>query len=529
VDGDPSTQKEMDNFPTENKKRFNDSTEAEIGGMEKKAVFGKKHISEVPDGEKIYPSVVNWLTKKVCGVYKKTKCRICFGGHRFDKSMIDCFAPTVTFMSVMMLICLTAMFGWFIGSIDYSQAYLNADLDQPYYMDPPEYWKRIHGYDYVWILHKAIYGHPKSGRMWASCLNEKLEKLGFIQFSTDQCVWKRHDYKKGIFCFLAIQTDDILVMSNCNTTYLDTKNELLGAFEGADQGNLESFCGVEFKVSNDRIEMSMEYYWKKLMERFDINGDAKAPIQKKISKVDCPETCDSSIKSRFLAIVGSILFGFTHARLDIAYAIGSLTRVMHSPSKSHLEQAEHLLRYMNFTKNWNLTYHRQKDIKYGSDFTFYANVDASHADDEETSFSTGGWFIFLGPGQGAVAAKSGLSDDVALSSTESETIWASKCSQSCAYVKQFMDETDLFSSVKFELHEDSKPMINAHKKNVSASKFRHMRIRFHYLRNLLKMGWCYLVKISTGVQTADLATKVLPVAVTLKHSKKVLGFNESDN
>ena len=92
-----------------------------------------------------------------------------------------------------------------------------------------------------------------------------------------------------------------------------------------------------------------------------------------------------------------------------------------------------------------------------------------------------------------------------------------------------MDETDLFSSVKFELHEDSKPMINAHKKNVSASKFRHKRIRFHYLRNLLNMGRCYLEKISSLVQTADLAIKVLPVAVTSKHSKRVFGINDSDN
>jgi hypothetical protein len=28
------------------------------------------------------------------------------------------------------IICLSAMFGWFMGSLDYSQAYLNADLDE---------------------------------------------------------------------------------------------------------------------------------------------------------------------------------------------------------------------------------------------------------------------------------------------------------------------------------------------------------------------------------------------------------------
>jgi hypothetical protein len=46
-------------------------------------------------------------------------------------------------------------------------------------------------------------------------------------------------------------------------------------------------------------------------------------------------------------------------------------------------------------------------------------------DDDESHRSTGGWFFFLRKGQGTVAAKSGQSKDIPLSSTESETIWGS--------------------------------------------------------------------------------------------------------
>ena len=92
-------------------------------------------------------------------------------------------------------------------------------------------------------------------------------------------------------------------------------------------------------------------------------------------------------------------------------------------------------------------------------------------------------------------------------------------------MKQFLEETRLFKSVKFELLEDSKPMINAQKKNVSASKFKHMKVKFHYLRKLIKDGWCYLVKIGTAKQTADLATKILPIAVVVVHSMTVLGMS----
>ncbi len=64
---------------------------------------------------------------------------------------------------------------------------------------------------------------------------------------------------------------------------------------------------------------------------------------------------------------------------------------------------------------------------------------------------------------------------MALSSTESETIWV--CSAACqgAYMKQFIEEMDIFGSVTFELLEDSQPAINAKKRNVSQSKFRHIK------------------------------------------------------
>ena len=271
----------------------------------------------------------------------------------------------------------------------------------------------------------------------------------------------------------------------------------------------------------------MKYYWEKLLKKFGIGEHEKAnvPLNMKVDRTECPNEPNPSMKTTFLMIIGSIIFGFTHCRLDLAFAVGCLTRVMHSPSETHMKQIRHLLKYINKTKTWSLNFYRDKSLQYGSEFVFRGFVDSSHADDEETCESTGGWFFFLREGQGAISAKSGKSGEVALSSTESETIWACGASQQGAYIKQFLEETRLFKSVKFELLEDSQPMINAQKKNVSASKFKHMKVKFHYLRKLIKDGWCSLVKIGTKRQTADLATKILPVSVVAEHSISVLGLH----
>jgi hypothetical protein len=70
---DPKSQREIDQLPPEEAKRYNDATLAEFNGMKKKQVMELIPSSRLPHGMKAYPSVVNWTTKKVLGVYSKTK------------------------------------------------------------------------------------------------------------------------------------------------------------------------------------------------------------------------------------------------------------------------------------------------------------------------------------------------------------------------------------------------------------------------------------------------------------------------
>ena len=81
----------------------------------------------------------------------------------------------------------------------------------------------------------------------------------------------------------------------------------------------------------------------------------------------------------------------------------------------------------------------------------------------------------------------------------------------------------IFNSVKFEVLEDNEPAINALRKNVSDSRFKHVRLYFHFVRDMIKMAWCSVVKISTVDQTADLCTKILPAKTVEKHTETVMG------
>jgi hypothetical protein len=540
---DPKSQRDIDRMSPQDAKRFNDATLAEVNGMKKKGVMELRTLESLPQDSKIYQSVVNWTSKMNLGVYVKTKCRICFGGHRYDTSSSDTFAPTVNFCTVLIMMCLSAMFSWYLGSVDYSQAYLNAELDEICIMQAPA---SVREYDethqeYFWLLKKAIYGHPKSSRLWAACLHRKLIKMGYEQFLTDQCVygkWKNWDTtnihgqnvpENMSFVFLLIHSDDIIIISHNADTMNAAKADLLLAFDGTDNGNLTSFCGVEIKVTDNQISLSMEYYWQKLMEKFKVpeNEVEDSPIKTKILRSECPTVPDPIIKNNYLQIIGSIIYGFTHCRLDLAFPVNMMTRVMHSPAEQHLKLLQKLLRYINGTKNWDLNYYKDPTVVYGMEFVFFCCVDSAHADDEETFRSTGGWFFFLRRGQGSVAAKSGQTTDIPLSSTESETIWGCHATMQGAFIKQFLDETRLFAKTSFELHEDSQPMINAQKRNVSQSRFKHIKTKHHYIRKMIFDGWCKLVKIPTKHNTADMATKLLPAKAISIFSKMVLGLPDA--
>jgi hypothetical protein len=170
IDGhDPKSQKEIDLLPPEEAKRYNDTTLAEFNGMKKKQVMELTPQYLLPKNTKIYPSVVNWTTKRVSGVYSKTKCRtICFGGHRYDKTYADCFAPTVNFTSVLMTLALElCSVGPSAALIIHKPTLTPISTNSVLCMRVPEFLREYdhNGDELFWRLKKVIYGHPKGSRL----------------------------------------------------------------------------------------------------------------------------------------------------------------------------------------------------------------------------------------------------------------------------------------------------------------------------------------------------------------------------
>jgi hypothetical protein len=125
------------------------------------------------------------------------------------------------------------------------------------------------------------------------------------------------------FIFLLIHSDDIIIVSHDGTIMNAAKAELLQAFEGTDNGDLTSFCGVEVRTSKRQTSLSMDYYWNKLMTKLNVNEDEveNSPLKTKIKRSERPAEPDEQLKTSYLQISGSIIYGYTHCRLDLAFPV----------------------------------------------------------------------------------------------------------------------------------------------------------------------------------------------------------------
>ena len=303
------------------------------------------------------------------------------------------------------------------------------------------------------------------------------------------------------------------------------KAQLLSLFKGRDLGNVTQFNGVTFRRSSTGLSLNLRNYWAKLLSipSLAARQPAAVPISKKVSTSDCPDEVIHRIRKQYWRLIGFLTYGVTRVRLDLVYSVSALARVMSNPAQVHLDQIKHCFSYIASTINEELHFPRDESVQIGQDFRFTIWPDSSHADDDVTMRSTGGWFMFLQPGQGAVAAKSQLRRTVTTSSTESEYCTYSDAAKEAMYAKQFIEELGLFKSVSFDIMVDSQPAQNALKKDVTHSRFKHILISYHYIREVLSSGFARIVKVSTHDQIGDAATKPLSENLVRKFRALILG------
>ena len=301
----------------------------------------------------------------------------------------------------------------------------------------------------------------------------------------------------------------------------ETKMFLTQNFEMKDMGEASYVIGIEIHRDRTRkvLGLSQKAYIEKVLERFGMKhcSSIAAPIVKgeKFSLDQCPKN-ELERKEMdsipYASLVGSLMYAQVCTRLDIAFIVGMLGRYQSNPGKDHWKTAIRVLRYLQGTKDYRLTY-KQSDylevVGY-SDSDFAGCVDSSK--------STSG-YIFLLAG-GAVSWRSIKQTIVASSTMEAEFIACYETTSQALWLKNFISGLKVVDSISrpLKIFCDNSAAVFFAKNNKSGSRSKHIDIKFLMVRDHVKKQEVIIEHINTELMIADPMTKGLPAKVFQDHA-----------
>jgi hypothetical protein len=170
-----------------------------------------------------------------------------------------------------------------------------------------------------------------------------------------------------------------------------------------DLGEASYVIGIEIHRDKQQkvLRLSQKAYVEKVLERFRMS-DCKSsvvPIAKgeRFIKDQCPknELEQQQLKSiPYASAIGSLMYAQVCTKPDIALAVGMLGRYQSNPGLEHWKVAKRIMRYLQGTKGYNLTFKHADSLEvFGyTDLDFVGCVDSRKSTSGYT-FLLAGWAI----------------------------------------------------------------------------------------------------------------------------------------
>ena len=333
----------------------------------------------------------------------------------------ETFSPVSKKDSLRIIMALVAHYDLELHQMDVKTAFLNGNLEEEVYMDQPEGFS-VKGKEHmVCKLKRSIYGLKQASRQWYLKFNDTITSFGFKENAVDRCIYMKISGSK--FIFLVLYVDDILLATNDLGLLHETKKFLSRNFEMKDLGAATYVIGIE--IFRDRSQgllgLSQKAYINKVLERFKMDKCSAGivPIQKgdKFSLMQCPKNeleREQMNNIPYASIVGSLMYAQTCTRPDISFAVSMLGRYQSNPGLDHWKAAKKVLRYLQGTKDYMLTYRKSDNLE----TIGYSDSDfAGCVDSRKSTFG----YLFLLAG-GAISWKSAKQSVIAASTMEAEFV-----------------------------------------------------------------------------------------------------------
>ena len=321
-------------------------------------------------------------------------------GVHFDEVATSMAAQT----SVKMVVALAAGLGYGLYSIDFRQAFLQADVANPnLFIDLPELPVEMEGGEFgtgkgkgmVGRLNKALYGLCDSPRLWALHLRKFLssEVVGVRILSTDRNVFQWSF--EGETLTGCVHVDDVLFAPSGDKIRLEFLRRIRLHYEitGGD-ALVTKFCGYEFRYDSHRqtITMHQESFARSVLAKYDMLDVKPADTPMRVG--DTPlipwlGTATDRQTFDFAMFMGDLTW-LTRTNPRLAFVAQDLSRFVTNPGPDHIAAARRVLAHLKGNPGRGLTFHGSDTVlneSYPHRNTIIAMVDSgfSHKGDKAVS------------------------------------------------------------------------------------------------------------------------------------------------
>ena len=514
---DPDTLSYDDAMSDVDKDMWRKAALKEILALEEKGTWIEVSINDAPSNETILPGTWVFRRKRTPdGTIKKFKGRYCVRGD-LQVGNFETFAPVVAFSTVRLFLVLSLKFKWCTCSIDFANAFVQAELKNPVWIHLPRGFRSTQLEKTCLLLKKSLYGLAEAPRLWNLHLFEAIKDLGFVQSKIDPCLMMKEDVFLVFFC------DDAGVAAKSEEVIDELVDSLIKkGFELTREESFSEFLGIKYdELPNGSILMTQKGLIDKIIAATDMEGcnPKHTPALKAALGLD-PDGEPIAEEWSYPSIVGMLLYLSTNTRPDIAFAVSQVARYTHNPKKSHASAIKHLIRYLSKTKDKGII------VKPSNDLALDCYVDADFAGrygrDPDTELSSvksrTGYIIKLGGCP--VFWKSQLQSSVALSTAEAEYVALSQSVRVLLPMQDLLLEiihhvnvpaefSSVDSTVRATVFEDNNSALQLATNHRVTNRTRYYAVKWHWFWDAVRTGKIKIAAIDTKNQHGDYLTKGL--------------------
>ncbi|KAG7547302.1 Reverse transcriptase RNA-dependent DNA polymerase [Arabidopsis suecica] len=460
-------------------------------------------LTELPKGVKCIG--VKWIYKTKLnehGEVNKYKARLVAKGYSQEHGIdyTEVYAPVARMDTVRTILATAAQKAWDIYQLDVKSAFLHGFLLEDVYIQQPKGYVVKGCEEKVYKLHKALYGLKQAPRAWFSRIEEYFLREGFQMSQNEETLFLKTN-KQGNVLFVSVYVDDLIYTGDDVSMMREFKTSMENEFDMTDLGKMRFFLGIEVLQTPQGIHISQSKYALEILRRFEMENCN--PVFNPMvpgSKLDIDEGGERVDDTFYKQIIGSLLY-ITTTRPDLQFSVSLLSRFMSKPTVLHLQAAKRVLRYLKGTMEFGIWY------KGGGNGELLVYTDSDFAGDVDGRRSTSGYVFLMD--DAAVAWSSKKQPIVTLSTTEAEYVAASVCACQAVWFNRVLEELGYEVKESTVILCDNTSTIKLSKNQVFHGRCKHIGVRFHFLRELVKDGVIRLEHCGSQEQVADILTKPL--------------------